>query len=228
MALGDISVIASGILGAEPVVVTSDAVAPVWNGTTDLGDIVLEPPVVKVGYFYTGARSGSDYQRQMIEQAGFEAVNITDIANQNLSELDIVMIAAYSPDYWDHQVNYRNSRERIADYVSSGGALIYLDEYPQDGLSIEDIPGNPVSNVMFTTGNSGGSKVLDLWSEVGNGPFGKINNSVLSWSGDSLWLLQIHKFVRWRYSDYVSSFSISGSAEIAFTILTATAMSTIQ
>ena len=124
VAPGQVQVIANGVLGSQGVTATSADVEPVWSGTTDVGDITLVSPKVRVGYFNARFNAGQPSQRLIIERAGYEPVLVSNLASFDLSQIDMLMVDS-SRDYYGNS-NYSSNRTKVFAFVESGGTLLFL------------------------------------------------------------------------------------------------------
>ena len=174
VAPGNVAVAATGVLGQETVTVVSNEFAPEWGGTTDVGKIILFTKTVRVGYFHSHWNYGWDYQRLIIEKAGYEPVYLNgNLASMDLSNIDILLLDSY------YAYSYYNSsyRQKVHDFVNAGGVVIHHIEYPQHSDTIRaDLPGDVVGPITYDT-NSTTSRiinVLDSRSEIGDGPHGSL------------------------------------------------------
>ena len=170
VAPGDLTVYATLMLDGENYIATSAALAPVWNGTTDVGDLLLRRDRLRVGYFYEQDNAGRAYQQVIIEAAGMEAVNVVNLAAFDLGSIDMLMV--YSDPCYS---TYRSSSGKVADYVASGGVLImHSHDVNRCGRNTSDsVPGS-----YFSVHSAWPSQYVSPWLQngvIGDGPLGEFN-----------------------------------------------------
>ena len=169
VAPGQVQVIANGVLGSQGVTATSADVEPVWSGTTDVGDITLVSPKVRVGYFNARFNAGQPSQRLIIERAGYEPVLVSNLASFDLSQIDMLMVDS-SRDYYGNS-NYSSNRTKVFAFVESGGTLLFSENYNTSSNTVlADVPGQPAESVW--TGNWVRLTPVLRWSEAGESRVG--------------------------------------------------------
>ena len=163
VAPGVVSVIASGLLGNQAVTATSAPTDPVWGGTTDVGTITLQQPKVRVGYFNARFNAGQPSQRLIIERAGYEPVQVSNLASFDLSQIDMLMVDS-SRDYYGNS-NYSSNRAKFFAFVQNGGTLLFSENYNTSSNAVlADVPGQPAESVW--TGNWVRLTPVQRWSDA--------------------------------------------------------------
>ncbi|WP_205895469.1 Ig-like domain-containing protein [Metapseudomonas otitidis] len=163
VAPGQVSVIASGLLGSQAVTAVSAPVEPIWNGTTDVGTITLQQPKVRVGYYNARFDAGQPSQRLVIERAGYEPVQVSNLASFDLSQLDMLMVDS-SRNYRGNR-SYSNNRAKVFAFVENGGTLLFNEDYNTSSNAVlADVPGQPAESVW--TGSSNRLTPVLRWSDA--------------------------------------------------------------
>ena len=127
VAPGDVTVLANIVINGVTFIGGSNSIAPVRAGVTNVGQIQLIQDQVTVGYFNNRYGSGQTYQRFIIERAGMEAVQITNLATFDLSTVDMLMVD-FNNYYTCTNGQYYPNRQRVFDWVAAGGTLIFHED----------------------------------------------------------------------------------------------------
>ena len=93
VARGDITVTVNAEINGTRYIGQSETTVPVWGGSTDVGEIVLRPDSVRVGYYHAANDynydTAADYQAGIIVAADMKPVEINDLAAFDLSLIHI-------------------------------------------------------------------------------------------------------------------------------------------
>jgi hypothetical protein len=127
VAPGDITVLANVVIDGVTLIGGSSTVSPVQAGVTDVGQIQLIQDKITVGYFNNRYGTGREYQRLIIERAGMEATQITNLNTFDLSTIDMLMVDNNNY-YLCTSGQYYPNRQRIFDWVAAGGTLIFHED----------------------------------------------------------------------------------------------------
>ncbi|MCP3670259.1 MAG: hypothetical protein GY814_07470, partial [Gammaproteobacteria bacterium] len=148
VAPGDITALANIVINGANFIGASATTSPVYADVTNVGQIQLIIDEVTVGYLNNRYNQGQEYQRLIIENAGMEAVQITDLSSFDLSSIDMLM---FDNNRWltgnNTSTTYYLNRHKVFDWVSSGGTLLFHENQPNSYSSIADdlLPNVPAS-----------------------------------------------------------------------------------
>tara|TARA_Y100000589_G_scaffold84966_2_gene78950 strand:- start:75352 stop:92235 length:16884 start_codon:yes stop_codon:yes gene_type:complete len=178
---GAIQVVANGVVSGDAVTALSDTYEPVWAGTTDVGDILLQPVARKVGYYSHRDYQGSSNQASIITNAGFDAVQIVDPVTEDLSEL--VMVVVESDQYYRSWSGGASAARKAAfeAYAENGGILVWHEDRPYDSnTTYYRLPGLdfwPIYNTDYS--NRYPVYDINLMSDIMVGAAGDLNRNSL-------------------------------------------------
>ena len=94
--------------------------------------------VCNIGYYDLSLNSGNPDQVAPIETSGNTALNVGDLSSADLSQYQILFVQ--NPSNFGYASTYRNNMDKIADFVSNGGVLIFHDRRVTEAASI--LPGS--------------------------------------------------------------------------------------
>jgi hypothetical protein len=177
--LGDVAVAASKEIGGRLAKGRSASTAPVPGGSTAVGDVVLKTGG-KIGYYDLGRNQGSGAQRGVIQTAGFEAINIGDLNQADLSQVDVLMVQ--NPDNGGYSQVFLNNLPKIHQFVADGGTLLFHDRHVDSAESI--LPGSP-GDIVRDFSDDVNIDIVDATTLVTDGPGGVLNNASLDGGNSS-------------------------------------------
>jgi hypothetical protein len=124
---GELSVKATAVFSGELISVTTRPVTPVRGGITDLGTIVLDKKISRVGYYDLSLNEGAASQLPAIVALGLIPVKIGDLRSAAFNDIDILMIQ--NPSNFGYNATYLRSLPKIEQFVRGGGILIFHDRH---------------------------------------------------------------------------------------------------
>ena len=184
-ARGTITVSAEIVVDGKKLTGRSAAVAPVPAGQTNVGDIVVKAGGV-IGYYDLTLNQGSSSQIAPIVAAGFQAVNVGNLATADLSQFDVLFVQ--NPDNGGYSFAFTSNLAKIHQFISNGGVLIFHDRHVTTAASV--LPGSP-GTIVRDFNDDANVNIVDNTTLVTNGPGGVITNTSLDGGTSSThgWIL---------------------------------------
>ena len=145
--------------------------------------IVLQPVPLNVGYYDLQLGTGRAEQATPIQFIGETATNITDISTVDYSTLDMLFVQNPNSGSLVGPYIAQANLDRVADFVSNGGVLIFHDRHVTTTASIlPDVPGTFTQDIGSTRTEF---EVINDNNHVAQGPGGVITDTNLE-SANSL------------------------------------------
>jgi hypothetical protein len=133
-----------------------------------------------IGYYDMSLNRGAAAQVAPITTAGFQAVDVGDLATADLTQFDVLFVQ--NPDNGGYPATFRNNLARIHQFVSSGGVLVIHDRHVDTAENI--LPGSP-GTIVRDFSDGANINIVDNTTLVTNGPGGVITNASLDGGNSS-------------------------------------------
>ena len=150
---------------------------------SDFTVIILEPAPLSVGYYDLLLGTGRVEQATPIQFIGETAINITDIATVDYNTFDMLFVQNPSSGSLIGPYIDQTNLDRVADFVSNGGVLIFHDRHVTTTASI--LPGVPGTFTQDIGSTRTEFEVVNDNTHVAQGPGGIITDTNLE-SANSL------------------------------------------
>ncbi|MCI0439018.1 MAG: Ig-like domain-containing protein, partial [Chloroflexi bacterium] len=134
-----------------------------------------------VGYYDLNNNSGVAAQVAPINLARFEPVNVGDLNTANLNQFDILFVQ--NPSNGGYTSDYLTNIQKIFDFVSGGGVLIFHDRHVTTAANV--LPGSPGTFFRNESSDTANIDILDDTTAVTNGPGGVLTDASLDFGNFS-------------------------------------------